>query len=180
MTAATRLRRAVRTSGYLAVLGVLLFGIGAAVVLVRSNHGIPTVRPAEWAAGEEISTSLGNDTVFWGQGTDLDPQAVTCTAPSGPGGAPETMPAGPPPGSEDIAVIDDPRFGALVYLADNRGRTWPASSAVCDGGSLETVRLSSTPRVPLQRGVGLGLIAAAGLAAVWGAVALRVTRPART
>lgn len=177
MSFSDRFRTTLRVSGFLALVGVLLFGGAGVHQLWASGSGRPTFHPDPVEPGETFTVDTSEITVFWGQGEDLDVDDVVCTSETRTGKQPGVMPAGPQPGSEDLAVITDPQRGELVYLASNAERETRNRVVACDGPGLEAVWTSSDPRTPLTRGLGIGFVAAAVVAGLWAAFALRVTRP---
>jgi len=168
---AERVSLTVRLSGVMAAFGVVLFTGGGIVQLYTGHRGTPTVYTPRWQAGEEITVN-GDNVIFWGRGKDLAAGDVTCmTRRDGP------LPAGPPADSRDLATLEDPERGELVYLATNTyGFGFPIGSVVCDGPGLEAVLMSANPRTPLNRGLGIGFVVAGGVAALWALVTLRLTR----
>ncbi|RYV52215.1 hypothetical protein [Pengzhenrongella frigida] len=173
---ARNLRTAVRTSGYLAIAGVVLFA-GIGVTHLVSAAGPVKVDSTSYQAGAPIRVSTSKANIFWGQGTSLDVSTVVCTSRNLDGNYPAVLPAGTPQGSESLAAITDPELGELVYLASSAEPRFRNDLVTCEGPGLETVRLSQDLQTPLERGAAIGFLVAAGVAALWGFVTLRITRP---
>lgn len=180
MTLGERMRLAFRVSGALALAGVLLFGGGGLALLWSSEFGTPTVARTAHPAGEPFPVPSGEAIAFWGRGdADLSAESVDCRPTSRDGEMEEPLQAGPPPGQEDLATIIDDELGTLVYLASDVHQGFGRSMMTCDGPGLDTVFTSADPRLPLHRGLGVALLVFAGVAGLWGWVALRTTRTRR-
>lgn len=171
MTTTARFRDTVRVSGYLAIAAVGLFAIVGTVLVVGSVRGGPTVWLEPYAPGEEIRTPIGRDIALWGSGEGLQPEQVTCS-----GERYGALPPGPPRGSEDLAVIEHPRIGSLVYLAQDDRRGDRDVRIACDGPDLQAVHVGPAPRTDLGRNVGLGFFGGAAVAGLWAVATLAVTR----
>ena len=172
---ARNLRKAVRASGYLALAGIVLFA-GIGVTHLVSAGQPPTIDPTSYQAGAPIKVSTSKANTFWGQGTGLDASTVVCTSRNLDGNYPAVLPAGTPQGSESLATITDPEIGELVYLASSAEPRFRNDVVTCEGPGLETVWLSQDLQTPLERGAVIGFLVAAGVAALWAFVTLRLTR----
>lgn len=159
----------------MALIGVVLFaGAGIALVSTYVFSG-PSIRSTPHAPGEQFEVSISKDVVLWGEGDDLNPGAITCEQRSSTGKFHTTLPPGPPPGSEDLATYDDRERGELVCLATNAG-LWRSYDISCDGPGLEAVWTSDNPRESIARNAGIGFLAAAVVAGLWGTITLGLHR----
>lgn len=171
---ATRFRGTVRVSGYLAVVAVVLFTIVGIVLVLGSARGGPQVWTERYAPGAEIATPIGRDVVLWGSGEIVRADEVTCS-----GERFGALTPGPPAGSEDLAVIEHPRLGSLVYLAQDDRRGNRDVRLTCAGRGLEAVHLGPAPRTALNRNVGIGFFGGAVVAGLWAVTTLTATRKRR-
>ena len=160
---------------YLAFFMVILCVV-VGVVQLRIQAGAPAIRDPSWAAGEAIDTEPGTPWIFWGQGAAIDVQSVTCTSIRVFDAHAGRLPPGPPPGSADLATVDDPDRGQLVYLADNSADGRSGDKVVCTGGGLERIWASKVERTSDKRIVAIGCLVAAPFFALLGLLMLRISR----
>ncbi|MEK8227346.1 hypothetical protein NKG05_16505 [Oerskovia sp. M15] len=138
------MRSTVRASGYVALLGVLLFGI-VGLWQVTADKGPRGPYASDVVpAGTVVDTEKVNGTIIWGGGSGLVPDEVTCTVTRREGGTAELDLTSTEPRA--TAAVLRPRSaetppGEMTVLAEIPHL--PGTDLTCSGGGLETFALGS-------------------------------------
>lgn len=169
MRGAGSVRDVARASGFLAVLGVLLFtGLGVWQLVAGDAPKAPR---ASWVvpAGTADEVIIAAGTVVWGSGEALVPEDVRCSITTRNGEHP--VPTQDRPEPHDVVSVRG--HGEMVALAEVDNL--PEGTMSCSGGGLEEFAQGERRSGPSGQVVGAGFLVFAGVAALWAVVTLRVT-----
>ncbi|GAB2474917.1 hypothetical protein [Xylanimonas ulmi] len=161
-----------RASGWLALVGVVLFATVGTVMITVGDTPQGPVPAALVAAGAGDSVPAGVQRVVWGTGAALVPAEVSCAVVLESGDRREVDTASGVEGSTaQVAGV-----GRAVVLGVTP-RT-QAGEVVCSGGGLERFATTGQRGGPPGAVVGVFFYVGAAVAAVWALATLTRRRPA--
>lgn len=168
-------RKTVRASGYLAMLGVLLCAI-VGTVLVTGPQGLTAPYAGNVHPAGTVADTKGSRYVIWGAGDELDPQKVTCTKTSY-NGSTITLPLGEGVPRE-TTTVPARGAGSAMEMTSLLANVFGVD-VQCSGGGLEHFALSRYESGPPKWVIGIGFFVFGGVAALWSLLTLTLTRERR-